>query len=311
MHIVVIMDPVAGVLVDEDTSFAIMLEAQARGHQVEHCLPTDLYIEAGKLSARVRPARMQQDAAAPIVLGDPQDLSLHTVDVVLVRTDPPFDSNYLWCTLMLDRLAGDTLVVNRPSGLRHANEKLYTCNFPQLMPTTLVSNDKPRIKAFVDSVGGRAVIKPLAGAGGEGVMALIAGDMNINAIIEATTRNGGQVAMVQEFLPAVTEGDKRVLLLDGEPLGAILRVPQGGDVRSNIHVGGRVVAATLSDADREIVATVAPRLRADGLYFVGLDIIGGRLTEVNVTSPTGIQQMTRLDGINYCGRVIEWLEQRS
>jgi glutathione synthase len=178
------------------------------------------------------------------------------------------------------------------------------------MPETLVSADKAQIRAFVARVGGRAVLKPLDGAGGEGVMALTTGDMNLNAIIEATTRNGRRLAMAQEFLPAVRTGDKRVLLLDGEPLGAILRVPKQDDMRSNIHVGGSVVQAALDADDRRIIATLAPRLRQDGLHFVGLDVIGGKLTEVNVTSPTGIQQMCKLDGRNYSEQVIAWIETR-
>jgi glutathione synthase len=253
---------------------------------------------------------MQRVREAPITLGEPEDACLHEVDAVLVRTDPPFDSDYLWCTLMLDRLEGQTAVINRPGGLRQANEKLYACRFPELMPSTLVASDKPRIKQFVSEVGGRAVIKPLGGAGGEGVMALWEGDLNLNAIIEATTHGGRRVAMVQQFLPAVHEGDKRILLLDGEPLGAILRVPQKGDVRSNIHVGGSVVKAELDAADRHIIETLGPQLRADGLYFVGLDVIGGKLTEVNVTSPTGIQQMSRLDGVDHSDHVVQWLERR-
>jgi glutathione synthase len=178
------------------------------------------------------------------------------------------------------------------------------------MPKTLVASDKAEIKRFVGEVGGRAVIKPLDGAGGEGVMVLSEGDFNVNAIIEATTRHGARIAMVQQFLPEVRQGDKRILLLDGDPLGAILRVPTSEEMRSNIHVGGSVVKAELTDADRHIIRTVAPRLRADGLYFVGLDVIGGRLTEVNVTSPTGIQQMSRLDGVNYSATVFDWVEQR-
>ena len=167
-----------------------------------------------------------------------------------------------------------------------------------------------RIKAFLARLGTRGVLKPLSGAGGEGIFALDPSDPNLNAIIETVTRGGRQLAMVQRYLPEVVEGDKRVLLLDGEPLGAILRVPQGGDLRSNIHAGGRVVAAEIDDADRRIIAAVAPRLRADGLIFVGLDVIGGKLTEVNVTSPTGIQQMARLMNENVPGRVIDWLEAR-
>jgi glutathione synthase len=315
MHIVVIMDPPETVIVDEDTSFALMLEAQEQGHRVDHCAAQDLFVADGRLQATVRRARMQRVAGEAIVLSEPEDIDLHEVDAVLVRTDPPFDSNYLWCTHMLDRLTSGegkrTLVVNSPHGLRQANEKLYACYFPELMPRTLVTAHKQRIKDFVAQVGGRAVIKPLDGAGGEGVLTLAKDDLNLNAIIELQTQNGGRVAMVQEFLPEVSEGDKRILLLDGEPLGGILRVPRKGDVRSNIHVGGSVVKSEITDRDREIIAGVAPRLKQDGLHFVGLDVIGGRLTEVNVTSPTGIQQMSRLNGENLCARVIDWLVEKT
>jgi glutathione synthase len=310
VHFVVIMDPVESVLEDQDTSFALMLAAQERGHRVDHCLQRALYLDRGKLYARARPAHMERGRGKPITLGESEDVCLHDVDAVLVRTDPPFDSDYLWTTLLLDRVKADTLVVNDPHGLRQANEKLYALYFPELMPRTLVSADKERIRGFVEHVGGRAVLKPLDGAGGEGVMALTTGDMNFNAIIEATTRNGRRLAMAQEFLPAVRTGDKRVLLLDGQPLGAILRVPKQDDMRSNIHVGGSVVRAELDADDRRIIATLAPRLRQDGLHFVGLDVIGGKLTEVNVTSPTGIQQMTRLDGQNYSDQVVVWIEAR-
>jgi len=310
VHIVVIMDPPETVLEDQDTSFALMLEAQARGHRVDHCQQRALYLEHGRLHARVRRAQMERGRSRPIMLGELEDVCLHDADAVLVRTDPPFDSDYLWTTLLLDRVKADTLVLNDPHGLRQANEKLYALYFPELMPETLVGADKAQIRAFVERVGGRAVLKPLDGAGGEGVMALTTGDMNLNAIIEATTRNGRRLAMAQEFLPAVRIGDKRILLLDGQPLGAILRVPKQDDMRSNIHVGGSVVQAALDADDRRIIATLAPRLRQDGLHFVGLDVIGGKLTEVNVTSPTGIQQMTRLDGRNYSEQVIAWIEAR-
>jgi glutathione synthase len=311
MHFVVIMDPPATVIVDQDTSFALMLAAQSRGHRVDHCLQRDLYLDRGQLFARARSASMQAVRERPIVLGEPEDVCLHEVDAVLVRTDPPFDSDYLWCTLMLDRVKADTLVVNDPHGLRQANEKLYACYFPELMPRTLVTSDKAKVKRFLAEVGGKAVIKPLGGAGGEGVMTLTEGDLNLNAIIEITTHNGKRVAMAQEFLPAVREGDKRILLLDGEPLGAILRIPRQDDVRSNIHVGGTVVKAEVTPQERRLVETLKPRLLQDGLYFVGVDVIGGRLTEINVTSPTGIQQMSLLDGIDYGARVIAWIEQQA
>ena len=309
MRILFVMDPVSTIVIDEDTSFALMLAAQERGHRVDHCLVRDVALDGSRPLATVRRATMQHDRARPVTLGEPEDVSLEDTDVVFVRKDPPFDEEYHWLTLLLEHVRGRTLIVNDPRGLREANEKLYACNFPDLMPRTLVSSSKRRIKHFLDEVNGKAVIKPVEGHGGGGVFALIAGDNNVNGLIEAVTRDGTRVAMVQELIPEVTEGDKRILLLEGEPLGAILRVPQG-DWRSNIHVGGRVVHAKLADADRRIIETVAPRVRADGLWLVGLDVIGGKLTEVNVTSPTGIQQMSRFDGVDYPGRVVDWLERR-
>lgn len=311
MRIVVLMDPVSTVQVDADTSFALMLEAQVRGHRVDHALITDLFLDRFRVGARVRRAKMERNPQAPIVLGEFEDVWLDDVDAVLVRKDPPFDSNYLWACHLLEHLRGKTIVVNDPRALRDANEKLYATHFPEVMPTTMVSNDKHRIKNFLAQVGGRAVLKPLSGAGGESVFLMQDGDLNVNAIIETVTQNGSRVAMAQEFLPDVTRGDKRILLLDGEPLGAILRVPQRGDVRSNIHVGGTVEPAELDERDRAIIALVGPRCRIDGLYFVGLDVIGGRLTEVNVTSPTGIQQMSRLGAQNFSTTVMEWLERRA
>jgi glutathione synthase len=250
-------------------------------------------------------------ALAPITLGAPERVWLDEVDAVLMRKDPPFDANYLWATQVLELARGKTLLVNDPRGLRDANEKLYALHFPAQMPATLVSSDKDDIKAFLHAHGGKVVLKPLSGAGGDGVFLLRSDDLNVNAIIETVTQVGRRVAMVQEFLPDVVRGDKRVLLLDGEPLGGILRVPRKDDVRSNIHVGGTVEKAPLDEHDLRIVAALRDKLREDGLVFVGLDVIGGRLTEVNVTSPTGIQQMSRLDGVNLSAKVIDWIEARA
>ena len=310
MRCVIVMDPVTTVLVNEDTTFALMLELEARGHRVDHCLVQDVHMRAGRVHAAVRQARSSRETQPPVQLGAPELVCLEDVDLVFVRKDPPFDEHYLWLTLLLEHLRGKTAVVNDPRGLRDANEKLYALHFPDVMPTTTVDSDKARIKEFVASVGGRAVIKPVDGHGGEGVFAISLDDKNINGLIELVTRGGKRIAMVQAFIEEVVEGDKRILLVDGEPLGAILRVPRGDDMRSNIHVGGSVVKATLSAADQRIVAAVAPKLRADGLVFVGLDVIGGKLTEVNVTSPTGIQQMMRLDGVNYAAPVIDAFEAR-
>lgn len=311
MRFVVIMDPVASIMPEADTTFALMEEMSRRGHRVDHCLNTDLILDGGKLSARVALATMARNSMPAVKLGEPEVVSLHDVDAVFVRTDPPFDDNYLWSTQLLEVLRGRTLVVNDPRGLQRANEKLYTTYFPSLMPETIVTSHKDRIKLFVTRVGGAAVIKPLDGRGGEGVMVLREGDPNVNAIIEATTKSGKRAAMVQVFLPEVKIGDKRVLLLNGELLGAVLRVPAADDIRSNLRVGGRAVAAGIEPEEQKIIDALGPALRADGLYFVGIDLIAQRLTEVNVTSPTGIQSMTKLDGRNYSATVIDWVEKRA
>jgi glutathione synthase len=311
MRFVFVMDPVSTVKPDSDTSFVLMLEAAARGHRVDHCLVSDVFLDRSVARAFVRRATPKRDAAAPITLGEREDISLEDVDVVFIRKDPPFDAHYHWLTLLLERLRGKTIVINDPRGLREANEKIYACHFPELMPETLVCADKARIAEFVDDVGGKAVIKPVDGFGGHGVLSLMAGDPNFHGAIEMLTVGGTQVVMVQRYLPEIsTGGDKRILLLDGEPLGVFARIPQGGDLRSNLRVGGRAEPRTLTAGDKKVIDTVAPRLKADGLYFVGLDVIGDRLTEVNVTSPTGIQTMSALAGKNLTVTVLEAVERR-
>lgn len=309
MRIAFIMDPIEHVSVDKDTSFALMLEAATRGHEVLYLTPRALRAEGDRLLATARRAHVRRaEPPAHASLAPPEEVDVADLDAVMVRTDPPFDEAYLYTTHLLELVRGKTLVVNDPRGLRDANEKLYALHFADVMPTTVVTQSAAQIRAFVERIGGRGVIKPLNGAGGRGVMVLDLKDLNFNAIIEAVTDDGRRLAMVQEFLPAVREGDKRVLLLEGEPLGAILRVPREDEARSNIHVGGRVVPTELTEADRAIVRRLAPRLRADGLYFVGLDVIGGKLTEVNVTSPTGIQELSRFTGSDPEGKVLTWIE---
>jgi len=310
MRMVFIMDEVSTVIVDEDTSFALMLAAQARGHQLEHCRVQDVWLDGARVIGLARPATLRRDAAQPVSLGEARELDLAEADVIFIRKDPPFDAPYLWLTLILEHLRGQALIVNDPRGLRDANEKLFTHWFSSVMPRTLVTGNKARITAFINEVGGSAIIKPVDGHGGAGVFALRTGDGNLNALIEASTSGGARVAIVQQLIAEVTQGDKRILLVDGEPIGAILRVPQSGDLRSNIHVGGTVVRAELSERDLEICRLVGPKLRAEGLFFVGIDVIGPFLTEVNVTSPTGIQQMSRLSGEDLEAGVIEALEAK-
>lgn len=312
MRIAFLMDPIEHVLVDKDTTFALILAAQARGHEVFTFGPRELYARGDAVLAtlhRTRARRAEAPDHAVVEAGVATDL--REVDAVFVRTDPPFNDHYLYVTLLLERLRGEVLVVNDPRGLRDANEKLYAMHFTEVMPRTLVACREAEIRAFINELDAPGVIKPLDGAGGRGVMVLDRADKNFRSIIETLTDAGQRLVMVQEFLPAVRTGDKRVLLLEGEPLGAILRVPRADEARSNIHVGGSVVPCELDDDDRRIIAAVAPRLRADGLYFVGLDVIGGRLTEVNVTSPTGIQEMSRFQGDDPEGKVIAWTEARA
>jgi glutathione synthase len=309
MRLLFVMDPLETMTPDKDTTFALLRAAQAAGHQSLHCLPQQLRVEDGRVFATVRGASVHQEA--PFArYGEQSELALAEVDAVLVRKDPPFDAAYLHCTQMLECARGDTLIINDPRGLRDANEKLAALLFPQWTPRTLVTSDRVRIRAFVDQVGGTAVIKPLDGAGGRGVLRISSCDQNTPSIIDLLTAEGAQLAMVQEYLPAVREGDKRVLLLDGRPLGAILRVPRADDLRANIHVGGTVRATALTAREKLLVEVIGPKLSQMGLYFVGLDLIGERLTEVNVTSPTGIQELGRLTGTTPEDAVILWIEAK-
>jgi glutathione synthase len=311
MRILYLMDPVESILPDKDTTFAFLTAAKRRGHERWHAGAHDLYLVGGDVRVRARSVDVYEQAPFIELLGAPQDASVADFDAVLIRKDPPFDQAYLYATLLLEHARGKTLLVNDPRGLRDANEKLYALQFPDFVPRTLVSADRERLLAFVAEVGGRAVIKPLDGAGGMGVLGLSVGDHNARSIVDMLTGEGRRLAMLQEYLPAVREGDKRILLLDGEPLGAILRVPRADDLRSNIHVGGNVVPAELTAAEQAMVRAMGPRLRADGLWFVGLDVIGERLTEVNVTSPTGIQQLSRFTGSRPEDKVIAWIETKA
>lgn len=311
MRMAVIMDPIETVLVDRDTSFALMLAAQARGHEVLYLAQRQIWHDGRQLRAIARPVTLRR-AAPPdhASLGNPAEMAVSILDALLVRTDPPFDQAYLQATQLLELAKNDTFIMNDPRGLRDANEKLYTLHFSELMPKTIVTHYAAHIESFVEAVGGRAVIKPLNGAGGRGVMVLDRRDLNFHAIVEISTAEGKLPVMVQEYVPAVREGDKRILLLDGEPLGAVLRVPRHDEARSNLHVGGQAEPASLTAEDERIIQCIGPRLRTDGLYFVGIDVIGGKLTEINVTSPTGIQEMSQFTGVDLADNVVSWLERR-
>lgn len=309
MRFVYVMDPMDRVAPDKDTTFAFQRAGQRRGHRSLHCEPRDVYVQDGDVWARARDVRVS-DSAPHFVLGSPCDVRLADVECVFIRKDPPFDAEYLYVSLMLERLRGRTLVLNDPRGLRDANEKLYTLHFARYMPRTLVTSDRDRVHRFIAELDG-AVVKPLDGAGGSGVMVAFKDDRNTRSIVDYITQEGRRHAMVQEYLATVRAGDKRVLLLDGEILGAINRIAREDDVRSNIHAGGRVEPCEVTREERDIVANMAPRLALDGLVFVGLDFIGGKLIEVNVTSPTGIQELSRHLGRDVAETVVAWVERRA
>lgn len=310
LRILYVMDPMDRVLVDKDTTFAFQLEGQSRGHQQFHCLPPALFVDRTVPHAAVRAVTVHR-AAVHYGLGEEQTVPLSSFDVIFMRKDPPFDMAFFFATHVLslvDQTA--TLMMNDPRGLREANEKLYALHFPDLIPESLVTSDHTRLKAFMEQMDGEMIVKPLDGCGGAGVFHVHRQDRNLNAILEASTQYGTRLVMGQRYLPAARQGDKRLIVLDGEPLGGVLRVPREDEHRGNIHVGGNVVQVAVDARDREICARMAPKLRADGLWFVGLDIIGGYVSEVNVTSPTGVQEIDRLDGVCLEARVMDFVEAR-
>ncbi len=311
MKIGFVMDPVQHVNVREDTTFALMLAAQARGWDIYYIRPRDLGARDDEVWARLHQVEVRPDPDDKVTFGDSAYAPLHGLDCIWMRKDPPFDTVYLYEANLLELAQRKgCLVINEPRGLRAANEKLYSLHFPTVTPDTVVTGEARRIMDFMADHDGRCVIKPLSGHGGEGVFVLDEEDRNLNALIELSTDHGQIPVMCQEYLPQARQGDKRIILLDGEPLGAILRVPREEEHRSNIHVGGIVEKTTLSEKEQHICDVVGPRLVEDGLYFVGIDVIGERLTEVNVTSPTGIQEMSRLDGIDGSGQVMKWIADR-
>jgi len=311
LRLLYVMDPMSRVLVDKDTTFAFMLEGQGRGHEQYHCGIEDLAIERTVSYARAR--RVEVARAEPSHrLGEQRTVPLSWFDAVFMRKDPPFDLAYFFATHLLGLVdPHQTFVLNDPRGLREANEKLYPLHFPDVIPESVVTADAQRLKVFMDGLGGEMIVKPLDGCGGAGVFHVHRGDRNVNALLELSTANGSRMVMGQRYLPAAREGDKRLIVLCGEPLGAVLRIPREDEHRGNIHVGGRVAQSEITPRDRELCRRIAPRLAADGLYFVGLDVIGGLITELNVTSPTGVQEIDRLDSVCLEAQVVDFVEVRA
>lgn len=307
-----VMDPLPGIDVEKDTTFVFLEEAGARGHECLYIPPEHLSIRRGTPEAWVRPVTVRRRQGDHFSLGDARRTTLEELDVVLLRKDPPFDMEFFFDTHAAS-LADEkkVLVLNDPRGLREANEKLYALHFPEVVPESLVSSNMELLKEFLHELGGQMIVKPLDGCGGAGIFHVKAGDRNVNAILEASTDQGKTRIMAQRYLPEVRRGDKRIIVIDGEPLGAVLRVPSDAESRSNFHVGGSAARSPLTDRDREICQRLAPQLRADGLIFVGLDVIGDYLTEVNVTSPTGVQEINALDGVKLEANMLDWIERNA
>ena len=304
------MDPIDTINIDADSTFALALEAQARGHALFHYLPDALTLHDGRLYARARPLEVFRRRGDHHRFGSFEELDLAGVDVILMRQDPPFDMAYITATHLLELLPDDgPLVVNDPAAVRNAPEKLFVLRFKELMPPTLLTRDREAIRAFWREYGD-IIVKPLFGNGGAGVFRLRPGDENLTALLEMYESIQREPVMVQRYLPEVRRGDKRIILVEGEAKGAVLRVPPEGEARANLHVGARPVKTELTTRDREICDAIGPTLRAQGLVFVGIDVISDFLTEINVTSPTGIQEIARLDGIEIAPKIWDAVETR-
>ena len=297
LRVAIQMDPIEGVNSQTDTTFLMALNARERGHSLWVYQPERLALEDGRLTARARALDVRPVVGEHYSLGPPEVLDLATVDVVLMRQDPPFDLAYITATHLLEHVHPKTLVVNNPAEVRNAPEKLFVTHFPGVQPPTLVSRDLEAILDFRQRYPDM-ILKPLYGGGGSGVARLKPDDSNLEALLELHFALNREPVICQAFLPEVSAGDKRILLVDGEPAGVINRVPATGQVRSNLRVGGRAEAVDLTARDRELCAIIGPELRRRGLLFVGIDVIGSYLTEINVTSPTGAQQLKRFTGVD-------------
>lgn len=303
------MDPIEDVNIDGDSTFRIAEEAQARGHELFYYTPDKLAFQEGRVTARGWPLTVRREKGNHFTLGDEQEIDLAEWDVVWLRQDPPFDMGYITTTHLLDFIHPDTLVVNNPFWVRNYPEKLLMLEFPDLIPPTTIARDLDTLKAFKKKYGD-IILKPLYGNGGAGVFRLVPEDRNLNSLHELFTGINNEPLIAQKFLPDVAEGDKRVILIDGVAVGAINRVPAKGETRSNMHVGGRPEKIEMSARDLEICDRIGPLLREKGQIFVGIDVIGGNLTEINVTSPTGIMELDRFDGINVSKMIWEAIEKR-
>ncbi|HUL08096.1 MAG TPA: glutathione synthase [Candidatus Acidoferrum sp.] len=303
------MDPIESIDIDADSTFVLALEAQRRGHALFHYLPRHLFFREQRVYATARPLEVRRERGNHFTLGAAQTIDLATLDIVLMRQDPPFDMSYITATHLLEHVHPQTLVVNDPVHVRNAPEKLFVTHFEGVMPPTLISAERAEIVEFRKRHRD-IIVKPLFGNGGAGVFHITDGDENLNALLELFTQLYREPVIVQRYIPEVRQGDKRIILIEGQAVGAINRIPAAGESRSNLHVGGTAVKAELSKRDREICEAIGPSLKRRGLVFVGIDVIGDYLTEINVTSPTGLQQINRFDNVRLEERIWDAIEAR-
>jgi len=303
------MDHISSIDITGDSSFVLALEAQARGYELWHYEPQNLTLKDGRVMARAEQMQVRYEAGNHHTLGELEWIDLGDIDVIHMRQDPPFDMSYIAATHLLDLIHPETLVVNDPTEVRNAPEKLFMLRYPELLAPTMISRDPIAIRAFRDEHKD-IIVKPLFGNGGAGVFHISPGDENLNSLLEMFAGINREPLMVQQYLPEVRDGDKRIILIDGKPVGATNRVPQKGEARSNMHVGGRAVRSELTEREHHICATIGPDLKARGLIFVGIDVIGGYLTEINVTSPTGIQEVNSFDNVKLEVDIWDAIEER-
>ncbi|WP_085033840.1 glutathione synthase [Ensifer aridi] len=303
------MDHVSGITIAGDSTFAMSLEAQARGYRLFHYTPDKLSLRDGKVYATVQHMTLRDVKGDHFTLDEPERVDLSTMDVILLRQDPPFDMAYITSTHLLERLHPKTLVVNDPAWVRNSPEKIFVTEFPDLMPKTLITRDANEIARFRQEMGD-IILKPLYGNGGAGVFHSTRDDRNLSSLLEMFGQMFREPFIAQEYLPAVRKGDKRILLVDGEPVGAINRVPAEHDARSNMHVGGRAEATELTSREREICARIGRALKARGFLFVGIDVIGDYMTEINVTSPTGIREVKKFGGADVASLLWDAIEKK-
>ncbi len=308
LKVAIQMDPIDAVDIDADTTFDMALEACARSHEVFVYEPQALQLHTNEVFAYAQKVeRLERKAGDHVTLATPANCNLHEFDVVLVRQDPPFDMGYITAAQILERLQPDVLIVNDPRGIRDAPEKLYVTEFEDLTPPTLITSNETAIREF-RAAHGDLIIKPLYGNGGAGVFRMAPDDGNFNALLELFLETFREPIIAQKFVPAVSKGDKRIILIDGEAVGAINRIPAKGETRSNMHVGGRAEAVEMTARDQEICDRIGPSLSERGLVFAGIDVIGDYLTEINVTSPTGVQEIRRFGGADISALLWDWIE---